>query len=46
MQIKKIAQKVYIYYVYIQYKRKICKKSKVCYGYLMRMLWVSYGKGR
>ena len=35
---------MYIYIVYIQCKRKMCKKGKVPYGYPMGMVWVSYGK--
>ena len=38
--------KKYIYTMYIYSKcDKMCKMGKVCYGYPMGMLWVSYGVG-
>ena len=43
---QKFEQKVYIYYVYIQYKRVLRKKLVLSYGYPMGMLWVSYGEIR
>ena len=47
---EKIRQKQYIYIVYILYKckkmRLLAKKGLLSYGYLMGMLWVSYGKDR
>ena len=36
---------MYIYIVYIQCKHDFCKNSEVSYGYLMVMVWVSYGAG-
>ena len=38
-------QKQYIYVVYILYTYDFCKNGKVSYGYLMGMVWVSYGAG-
>jgi len=40
------AQKVYIYYVYIQYKEVMCKKGVLSYGNLTGILRKSYGKIR
>ena len=44
MQIKIIQQKVYIYYVYIQYKEVFCKNGILSYGNLTGILRESYGK--
>ena len=45
MQIKNPQQKVYIYYVYIQYKCIFVIFRRLSYGNPMGMVWVSYGKG-
>ena len=41
--LQKYKQKVYIYYVYIQYKEVICKKGVLSYGNLTGILRESYG---
>ena len=46
MQIKIIKRKVYIYYVYIQYKEVFCKNGILSYGNLTGILRESYGKIR
>ena len=39
--------KKYIYTMYIYRKcDELCKKGSLSYGYLMVILWVSYGKSR